>query len=55
MLLSLFLLSYSFVTVVVDRNEIESNLSKKQINAFTLEAFSGTGHFMHLSSHVFRS
>ena len=33
MLLSLILLSNSFVTVIVDRNETISNLSKKQINS----------------------
>ena len=31
MSLSLFLLSEAFVTVIVDRNETKSNLSKKQI------------------------
>ena len=30
MSLSLFLLSEAFVTVIVDRNETKSNLSKKQ-------------------------
>ena len=32
MLLFLFLLSNSFVTVIVDKNETKGNLSKKQIS-----------------------
>ena len=32
MLLPLFLLSDSLVTIIVDRNETKSNLSKNQIN-----------------------
>ena len=32
MLLFLFLLSKSFVKVIVDRNQTKGNLSKKQIN-----------------------
>ena len=34
MLLFLYLLSNPYVTVIVDRNEIKSNLSKKQINKY---------------------
>ena len=34
MLLFLYLLSNPYVTVIVDRNEIKSDLGKKQINKY---------------------